>query len=45
MAAVLTTDGHGDVGKACKPVNLNVLEVDVPYFKAEADHSVLPPKM
>jgi hypothetical protein len=41
MDAVLTADGHGDVGKVCKPVNLNVLEVAVPYFKAETDPTVL----
>jgi hypothetical protein len=45
MDAVLTADGHGDVGKVCKPVNLNVLEVAVPYFKAETHPPVLTLKM
>jgi hypothetical protein len=41
MDAVLTADGHGDVGKVCNPENLNILEVAVPYIKAETDPSVL----
>jgi hypothetical protein len=33
--------GSGDEGKLCRPVNLNVLVMAVPYFKAEIDPPVL----
>jgi hypothetical protein len=45
MDAVLTADGHGDVGKVCQPVNLYVLEVALPYFKAETNLPVLTSKI